>query len=418
MAVPDEDEDNHDAALDRDRIAEFLAFKRQLDTFKREAGKKSDSESSQQQGNGFYRLGLYSQAATMYSTAIDLSPSAVLYSNRAMAYLKQDMADEALADAERALELDPEMVKGHWRKAQALHDLGRFEDSDAAATEGLRREPGNRHLNSVRRKAREGRVTQRLVGDWVCRGHGGVEQRMRFEDNGAYTIFLMGQELLATFELSVEGQPWSMVVRMKDVGFGNGNGPPPPPVPYIFDFHGEELWLCCPVDGSKELPQKFEGPGHMRLRRAPKLPEPLTNQTGPMEERCRTYLREMTSVLPILPPQLPEEPSDLEIAREVRVTEELAALKRRHGNDVHRRALELAKAPEQAGDAELADLAEDLRRRLVSRKVLAPREAELAGDPPPAMGTGAAAATAAPDARRAAPPAGCLDGLAARLCCR
>merc|ERR1719159_25601 len=108
---------------------------------------KSESETAKVQGNGFFTLGLYAQAATSYGIAIELDPqNAVLYSNRAMAYLKQEMPDEALADASKALEIDPALVKGHWRKAQALLDLGRAEDSEAAAGEGLKLDPGNKHL--------------------------------------------------------------------------------------------------------------------------------------------------------------------------------------------------------------------------------------------------------------------------------
>merc|ERR1719359_2226551 len=125
----------------------------------------------------------------------------------------------------------------------------------------------------------------------------------------------MGHEVPATFELSVEGDPWSMVVRMTDPGDCSSGQPPPPPVGYIFDFRGEELWLCH-GQGSRELPQKFEGAGFMRLKRAPPAAQVAG---GSLEDRCRAYLREIVKALPLLPPQLPQQPSELEIAQEVRL---------------------------------------------------------------------------------------------------
>merc|ERR1719359_2841926 len=99
-----------------------------------------------------------------------------------MAYLKQDMADLALADAIKSLEIDSTIdnIKAYWRKAQALLDLNRFEEAEAAAGVGLELHGRNPHLNKVRRKAREAIVIRRLVaGDWVGtvdHGGKGIEQ--------------------------------------------------------------------------------------------------------------------------------------------------------------------------------------------------------------------------------------------------
>ena len=124
-----------------------------------------------QQGNHFYSLGLYSQASMIYSEAIDLQPeNAVLYCSRSVAYLKQEMPSEALADAEKSLAIDSsaENIKAYWRKAQALFDLQFLEGSEATAQAGMELQAGNSHLNRVRRKAREAIALKRLAGgEWA-----------------------------------------------------------------------------------------------------------------------------------------------------------------------------------------------------------------------------------------------------------
>jgi len=320
----------------------------------------------------------------MYSEAIELQPdNAVLYCNRAMAYLKQDMPHEALEDAEHSLGLDASEanIKAYWRKAQALFDLGRSQEAEEAADAGLALQRGNQHLNRLRRKAREAIALQQLCGDeWTVRMENGIEKRYSFRPDGSCEIWLFGHYIPATFDLSVEGNPRSMVVRMKPEGVGFGNGPPPPPRPYIFDFRNDdqELWLCTPV-GTDELPTEFAGQGFDKLRREPReqAAEEKAMTDEPLDERCGRYICEMNGVMPELPPQLPESPSDQQISQEMLVLEQITQLKRRYGMEVHERALELARDPKKAPGAELALAASQLQRRFVARKILPP--------PPPAV---------------------------------
>ena len=127
----------------------------------------AESDKLRQQGNHFYSLGLYSQASMIYSEAIDLQPeNAVLYCSRSMAYLKQEMPSEALADAEKSLAIDSsaENIKAYWRKAQALFDLQFLEGSEATAQAGMELQAGSSHLTRVRRKAREATALSAWLG--------------------------------------------------------------------------------------------------------------------------------------------------------------------------------------------------------------------------------------------------------------
>merc|ERR1719203_924598 len=192
-------------------------------------GQMANSDKLKKQGNDFFSLGLYSQASMLYSEAIELQPeNAVLYCNRSMAYLKQDMPLEALEDAKKSLQIDSskENIKAYWRKAQALLDLERLEESEEVADEGLALQANNDHINRVRRKAREAFALKRLCqGDWACKMSNGVEKRYNFQSDGSMKIYVFGQFVPATFDLSVECDPRSMRVAMKTEGLP-GSGPP------------------------------------------------------------------------------------------------------------------------------------------------------------------------------------------------
>mmetsp|Transcript_63790 Transcript_63790/g.118507 ORF Transcript_63790/g.118507 Transcript_63790/m.118507 type:complete len:520 (+) Transcript_63790:68-1627(+) len=400
--VIDSDEEREQ---ERDRGAEYLDFRRKFDAMKSEvAGQQSKAESLKQQGNNLFSLDCFAQAAIMYSEAIELQPkNAVLYCNRSMAYLKQEMPDEALQDAEKSLELDSsvENIKAYWRKSQALLDLNRIDEAEAAADDGILLQPGNQHLNKVRRKAREARVLQQLSnGQWVG-SQNGMERKMLFNADGSMSMSVFGHSVGATFDLSVEGLPRSMLVKMKGEEVGFGTGPPPPPVPYIFEFRGDdELWLCHSLGGPGEaMPSKFEGPGFIKMRREARedgAASALSNE--PLDVRCLRYMQEWNEVMPLVPPQLPEKPSNEQVEDEVRITAKLSALKRRDGLEVHRRAVVIAKDPATAlaGNptltaqerSTLSQTADEFRKRLMARRLITPEEVatESHAEPTPATG--------------------------------
>merc|ERR1712048_981597 len=175
----------------------------------------------------------------------------------------------------------------------------------------------------------------------------------------------------STFDLSVEGNPRSMYVKMKPAaGPLAGTGPPPPPVPYIYEFHkdDQELWLCHPVN-TTDLPTKFEGPGFDRMKRCKEVVQELKGK-GSFEDRCAQYIKAMNDVLPLIPKQLPAQPSDDEIRQEVQLTEKLSKLKASYGTEVHQKAVELAKNPTSSGNEYLETLARGLQHRFIARKII------------------------------------------------
>mmetsp|Transcript_40780 Transcript_40780/g.89133 ORF Transcript_40780/g.89133 Transcript_40780/m.89133 type:complete len:420 (+) Transcript_40780:73-1332(+) len=416
MAHGEESDEDLDER-ERRRAADYLDFRRKFDQMKQKhSSQQADSDKMRIQGNNFFSFGCYQQACMCYGEAIELQPeNPVLFCNRAMAYIKLEMPELALADAEMSLGLDPseKNIKAYWRQAQALLDLGRSDESEAVADAGLALEASNQHLNRVRRKAREASAIRRLSStEWLATLENGVEKRLSFTADGIMNMHVWGHKVPATFELSVEGKPRSMVVRMKPEGNVAGTGPPPPPVPYIYEFHDDdkELWLCHPV-GSADLPTKFEGPGFERLRSVPRV-APLAETDVPLDVRCVQYMERLRDLLPLLPQQLPERPSDEQVREEVQLVEQLAKLRQSFGMEVAQRAMELAKEPSTASNADLCDLATALQQRLVARRIIPlPKQSESKPDRPKAASP--ATATRPPTAPDSA---GCLGRIVTKLC--
>lgn len=60
----------------------------------------------------------------------------VLCSNRSACYASKERYEEALADANKCVELKPDWAKGYSRKGVALFRLERFEDAKATYEKG------------------------------------------------------------------------------------------------------------------------------------------------------------------------------------------------------------------------------------------------------------------------------------------
>eukprot|EP00924_Labyrinthula_sp_SR-Ha-C_P012383 snap_masked-scaffold_10-processed-gene-5.24-mRNA-1 protein AED:0.05 eAED:0.05 QI:0/0/0/0.25/1/1/4/0/555 len=77
-------------------------------------------------GNEYFQNSNYNAALRSYSEAIDLYPTAVLYSNRAFCHLKQENFGLAVTDSLEALKLDPKYIKAYYRLGSAYMQLSQF----------------------------------------------------------------------------------------------------------------------------------------------------------------------------------------------------------------------------------------------------------------------------------------------------
>ena len=65
------------------------------------------AEQKKTEGNAALREGSLDQAIALYTEAIELNKNEGMFTNRAMAYIKQSKFKEALFDCEQALYLNP-----------------------------------------------------------------------------------------------------------------------------------------------------------------------------------------------------------------------------------------------------------------------------------------------------------------------
>jgi tetratricopeptide (TPR) repeat protein len=126
-----------------------------------EAGKLRLLEEVKHRAKGAFSAKDMQSAELLYGKAIALLDAipekreAALYSNRAMVRLNLSKIEEALADANKCLEVDPKFVKAYHRKAQALLRLSEWDDAIAAAEEGAILEPTNSAFNELIEKAKK-----------------------------------------------------------------------------------------------------------------------------------------------------------------------------------------------------------------------------------------------------------------------
>lgn len=83
-----------------------------------------------EQGNILFSVRRYEDAANSYSKAIIKNPSVAIYfTNRALCHLKMKRWESSCQDCRRALDIDPNQVKGHFFLGQALLELEYYDEA-------------------------------------------------------------------------------------------------------------------------------------------------------------------------------------------------------------------------------------------------------------------------------------------------
>eukprot|EP00744_Colponema_vietnamica_P016963 GILI01023816.1.p1 GENE.GILI01023816.1~~GILI01023816.1.p1 ORF type:complete len:442 (+),score=155.43 GILI01023816.1:55-1380(+) len=101
-------------------------------------------------GNQLFVKGDFEQAVAEYSKGISLDPSQqVLLSNRAACYLRLEKWQEALSDAQKARELNPNCLKAHFREGQAFLGLRDFAEAASSFWSAMQIDPSNKELKKA-----------------------------------------------------------------------------------------------------------------------------------------------------------------------------------------------------------------------------------------------------------------------------
>ncbi|XP_073115097.1 protein SGT1 homolog isoform X2 [Elaeis guineensis] len=98
----------------------------------------------------------FERALDLYSQALELDPkNADLYADRAQAYIKLQNFTEAVADANRAIELDSLLSKAYLRKGTACMRLEEYQTAKAALEAGSSLAPGDSRFTRLNKKCDE-----------------------------------------------------------------------------------------------------------------------------------------------------------------------------------------------------------------------------------------------------------------------
>ncbi|XP_073065942.1 uncharacterized protein [Primulina eburnea] len=137
--------DNIGPFRDYDHLKGFDALSRLSGGFRSEES-FVDANSEKELGNEFFKQRKFNEAIDCYSRSIALSPTAVAYANRAMAFLKIKRFQEAELDCSEALNLDDQYIKAYSRRSTARKELGKLKESLDDAEFALRLDPQNQEI--------------------------------------------------------------------------------------------------------------------------------------------------------------------------------------------------------------------------------------------------------------------------------
>jgi stress-induced-phosphoprotein 1 len=107
------------------------------------------AQAAKDRGNAEFTAKNYASAVEHFTEAIRNDPSDhVFYSNRSACYASLEQYPQALADAEKCVELKPDWVRGYTRKGLAEFYLQEYSKAIETYSKGLELEPGNEQLKT------------------------------------------------------------------------------------------------------------------------------------------------------------------------------------------------------------------------------------------------------------------------------
>lgn len=160
-----------------------------------------------EEGTAKYKAKEYEAAIDLYTRSIHLNPDEHrCYSNRSAAYtVSKTNLEQALADAEKCIELVPSWAKGYVRVCEALKAMNRAGEAKACLEKGLEKvsaeDRGNLEKNLKEVPTWE--LLQALRGTWhgtVNEVLGGYDQQMEFlENDTGVRVDVLGRSIIGKF---------------------------------------------------------------------------------------------------------------------------------------------------------------------------------------------------------------------------
>eukprot|EP01039_Chlorochromonas_danica_P011199 gene11199-12487_t len=126
---------------------------------------KAAAQQKKNEGNTYFKNKQYAEAIQKYSEAIELDSSDVtFFSNRSACYAALNKWQEAAEDGRQCIMTDKSFVKGYFRHALALQNLGNLEGALDSVKRGLGIDSSNADLKAKSREIEEAIRLKRVDG--------------------------------------------------------------------------------------------------------------------------------------------------------------------------------------------------------------------------------------------------------------
>ncbi|KAK9246390.1 Metallo-dependent phosphatase-like protein [Lipomyces tetrasporus] len=136
-----------------------------LDSKARPPSSQADQEKAakiKDEANKILATGNYALAIELYSQAIELDPEKEIYwANRAQAFIKEEAYGAAIADATKAIDINPNYIKSYYRRALAYTAILRPKDALKDFNTVVQRAPADKSARAKRDECQK--IVRRLV---------------------------------------------------------------------------------------------------------------------------------------------------------------------------------------------------------------------------------------------------------------
>ncbi|KAL3280994.1 hypothetical protein HHI36_004219 [Cryptolaemus montrouzieri] len=143
-----------------------------FNSFPTETEANYEANREREKGNECFKAGEYNSALIHYTSSLQYKTTVQCLNNRAVTYLKKEQYQNAVADCDSALAIEPRNLKANFRKAQALERLQLFEEGLGCIEECIRIDPNNIDVQElacrIRRKSGIRLERKRFAIEDVC----------------------------------------------------------------------------------------------------------------------------------------------------------------------------------------------------------------------------------------------------------
>ncbi len=189
-------------------------------------------EEARVKGNALYVQKDYAKAVNAYNQGLKVdADNSVLLSNRSACFLALDKEVRALKDAERCVELRPDWIKGHWRMAQALLKLKKFDEAISAAVKAEEIDPANAEVQVLQKSIFAAHPNgKKMESEWLKRQ--AVRRQQREQAAAAAAKKASESQVKAQAQASVVRSGEEYQAALKELKVGD-------PIPYNQDAGNE-----------------------------------------------------------------------------------------------------------------------------------------------------------------------------------